>query len=99
MYICIYSWRGGWMRSPLPFFENREKLPRFCGGYALIVFINGLNFLFKMHGFKSIRETKFPSFSLRDFSIVWCKYNFFEYVLILRNLLCPENVLIVLLYS
>ena len=76
MYIRYSQWGGG-MRCPLPFFQNSKKLPCFFWRYTLIVFINDLNFLFKMHSFKSIWVRKFPNFSLRDLSVLLCQYNNF----------------------
>ena len=45
-------------RSPLPFFENRKKVPCFCASMGYILILNAV--------FKSIFEKKHQNFPLRD---------------------------------
>ena len=78
---------------PCPFLKYKEKCPDFLGKKALIRFIHGLDFSFKML-FKVYLGKKSPKFfPVGPFFLV-LQLNVYRNVLILRNLPCPEKFLV-----
>ena len=91
-------WREG--ESPLPFVENRKKVPWFCKKSVLIlqksvlfVCIYGSNSYLKCSS-KIILEKKYQNISLLGLSFVGRPLNIYRSAPISRNLPCLEKFLV-----